>query len=117
MTVYEIGEDGEKWFVAGCTNVERARVAVVGQLREQLMGPHVWDEVAFSYAVCAVLDAAVHRYSFVVVDRERDERLYSDVPPWINPYSTHEHGVDWIGCGIALGFTMPTWASRGVRAE
>lgn len=84
LTVYEIGEDSDKWLVLGRHDVHRetisinaARLAVIGLLREQLLPG---DSTAFSETVEFVLDLPGHRIEYPIIFDEETERVYYRSP-------------------------------------
>lgn len=104
--VYDIGEDGSRWFVTGISLVADARVAVIKHLEEQL-SPTLsgWGGAdSFAHEVHEAVHAEAIRYHWAAVDRAT-ELIHSD-----GPFSGTD--ADIIGTGWAIGFTMPKWKEK-----
>ncbi|MGO2037008.1 MAG: hypothetical protein ACTH2U_11055 [Brevibacterium sp.] len=112
--VYEIGEDGGRWFVAQTMDPDRARVAIIRQLEEQLQPlESAGGAISFAEEAHEALHAKATQYFFVATDRET-ELVYSDVP--FGPRQDREHNADFLGNpGFAIGFTMPKWSEREAK--
>lgn len=111
--VYDIGEDGGRWFVPFVLNEDSARLRVIGHLKEQL--DPLWDRTsedayAFACEVEEALTAKATQYFFVAADRDT-ELVYSDAR--FGPLDQDKHNADVLGNpGYAIGFTMPKWSEK-----
>lgn len=109
--VYDIDEDGGKWFVTGSLLAADARLAIIKHLEEQL-SPTIsgWGGAdSFAWEVHEALRTKATRYFFTAVDRDT-EQIYSQAP--FGPGQDREHNADFIGSGYAIGFTMPAWKEK-----
>lgn len=110
--VYDIGDDGGKWFVSGSLLANDARLAIIKHLEEQLSPTALeWGGAEpFAWEVHEALHAKATKYFFVAVDRDT-ELVYSDAP--FGPRREREHNADFLGNpGYAIGFTMPAWKEK-----
>lgn len=111
IQVYDIGEDGGRWFVPGTSSQHRARVEVIKHLEEQISPTTSGggDADHFAWEVYEALRAKATEYKFVADDRAT-EACHHSAP--FGPRHAADHNADWIGSGIALGFTMPAWKDK-----
>lgn len=113
IKVFDVGDEGGKWFVAGVTNVDSARVEVIKNLGDQLLSAGSGGNDDFVDETRHALMANAKEYKFVVTDRET-EKIYWGAPTTVNPYNAYSYGLEWFGFGVAIGFTIPEWDSKKV---
>jgi len=106
MTVYDVGEDSDRWLVVGqhdqiheTLGVDEARLAVINTLREQLLPG---EAESFTEAVVTALDAP----AYVVIDAVFADAETEQVCFRSPIGSTRPRGQKIGTCAVTFGFRM-----------
>lgn len=106
LTVYEIGEDSDRWVVVGDHAVHRetisvaeARLAVIEQLRVQLLPS---DAEGFAEAVATALTVSARTYEYPIYGDDDIERIFVQSPVGKGTRRGERLG----SCAVAFGFYL-----------
>ena len=109
MTVFEVGDDSDKWLVTGPGDRETATFAIIREIVQYVnVSPNTTEAAFFGYSVLDLLslpDDRINWYPWVYVEKST-KKLYNFAD------GTDSLDFQYLGCAWAFNFTIPYWTGN-----
>lgn len=106
--IIEVGDEMDKWIVAGTIDLGEADRLVKALVTDQLFSRIPKEDMDELLNQIAYAHASAH--TGVVSSNNGHERFYSNAP--LSDEGEAPEGHDWIGDCVVIGFRIPSWQAK-----